>query len=265
MKQETHVLICVDYKDGLGNWSKEWATLCPRSDLVVLEASQVLSHPLIGRCGLMLIHNSTFPNDNKLVEFVRQVFGKSTDVCVAVVAHGGLSPRIAEGARLQYVRTAFPNGGDLSFLENRVARLVAELAKARNASIADRQVAFQKAWDAFDHSDDHSVLVALAILSQGYLVARGRINMLVEGAGRTLPVSAPNSQRIARAVTEPSWWLNPFDGINLKLAVAEEWGGPVPGEVVSLLDKLEARIELGPQDDKTVANVLQEVRNILER
>lgn len=103
-----------------------------------------------------------------------------------------------------------------------------------------------------------SCLFALAVLCQGYLVARNRADLLgIEAAPFSFTRALPND--LGMVVTKPDWWRKPFDGINLVDAVAKECGGDVPSEVRKLLDSP------GGEDETAVAAAHSKIRELLKQ
>jgi hypothetical protein len=101
-------------------------------------------------------------------------------------------------------------------------------------------------------------ILALAVLCQGYLVARNRADLLGLDAAQ-FPITRSLPEGIAKTVTEPDWWRKPFDGINLVDAVAKECGGDVPSEVRKLLDNP------GGEDETAIAAAHSKIRELLKQ
>ena len=101
-------------------------------------------------------------------------------------------------------------------------------------------------------------ILALAVLCQGYLVARNRGDLLGLNAAQ-FPIMSSLPEDIAKTVTEPDWWRKPFDGINLVDAVAQECGGDVPSEIRKLLDSP------GGEDETTIAAAHSKIRELLKQ
>lgn len=111
-------------------------------------------------------------------------------------------------------------------------------------------------WPFFG-SESKVALPALAILCQGYLVARGRTDLLGLGGNLTLnAIPIPESSKAK--VVDSDWWHLPFKGINLAEAVTRECRGIVPAEIARLIT------QLGGQDDSVVAAALRKIQDILE-
>ncbi|RJP49274.1 MAG: hypothetical protein C4586_07650 [Anaerolineaceae bacterium] len=261
MNTNDPLLTCVDNTEN-GKWQKQWETLCSRVRILTPAEAEQCSFM---QRDVLLLHRSVFLTRAKLNEFVQSIIKRWGNHCVAVVSSGGCPYEVSDDGRVSFLRTPFPNSTSLSYMAGRISKLMLALGEARAASGGNQKSCFLKAWEEFDRTVEHSALIALAILCQGYLVARGRADLLYEGASTTSLRPLTNRQRIAQVVTEAKWWLEPFDGINLKEEVAKECNGPIPKHVETLLSRIEARINLDNQDDDTVANALRETRNALKQ
>lgn len=103
-------------------------------------------------------------------------------------------------------------------------------------------------------------LVALAILCQGYLAARGRADLLNIEPG--VLEQCYQSKTAAASVLEKRWWLAPFGGDVdiLRTAIRKECSAQIaPAEIESLLAKI------GENNDLEVASALRSILDILNR
>lgn len=104
-----------------------------------------------------------------------------------------------------------------------------------------------------------SFLCALAILCQGYLIARGRTDLL--GANSTqLPTLPDLPAGVALTVCERKWWLHPFEGFALEEEICKECPEHrIPDDIRSLLDNL------GGDDEIKVATALKGIQAVLNQ
>ncbi len=107
--------------------------------------------------------------------------------------------------------------------------------------------------------ESFSFLVALAILCQGYLAARGRFDLLGVNAEKAAEYRTPPAEAVAR-VLDRKWWLAPFQGFDLTSEIRKECNEQsLPSEIARLVDNF------GNGDDQCVSAALRKIDVILNQ
>lgn len=143
------------------------------------------------------------------------------------------------------------------------ADFTGDVLRSEVSSLIEGIKAHQADWWRWLQPTDTSILVALSILCQGYLVARQRCDLLPPDgkldAGRlAIPASA------AVRVQTADWWMTPFAGMQLDEKVKEECHGTVPQKLSEILGCLVSQEPRQMNDAETVAGALREIHALLK-